>query len=167
MAIYNLNGKDWTLSGWARHQWNYEKTMETNAMSVPVFSNVSATVPGSVQQDLLNNKKIDDWNIGSNFRKIEWLEHREWVYTKKFRIDQEAKKYVIHFDGLDFSGFVFLNNQKILSFFGMHLPYSVDITKNILVGQENSLKIVFLQPPEVDGQIGYTSKVSDTSPNHS
>ena len=160
MSTILLNGSDWTLTGWMRHQWYYEKSMETNAMSIPTVAPVPAIIPGSVQTDLLRNGIIDDWNIGSNFRKIEWIEHREWVYAKHFTIKESAERYVLHFDGLDFRGFVFLNQHRVLSFEGMHIPYRIDVTDAVLIGEENELRVVFLQPPEVDGQIGYTSKTN-------
>ena len=103
---------------------------------------------------------IEDWNYGTNFRKIEWVERREWVYTKSFDVTQQAKHYILHFDGLDFNGFVFLNGKQILEFNQMHLRYSVEITDLLDKENTNNLKVVFLQSPEVDGQVGYTSKVN-------
>ncbi|MBQ4573744.1 MAG: hypothetical protein IJA85_00970 [Clostridia bacterium] len=155
-----LNGTDWTVSGWGRHQWHYEKSMELGNFSVPVIPAIPASVPGSVQTDLLRAGKIEDWNYGDNFRKIEWIEHREWVYVKKFTAQAAADKVLLHLAGLDFSGVVILNGEQVYAFEGMMLPNTVDITKQIKPEEENVLKVVFFQPPEVDGQVGYTSKVS-------
>lgn len=155
-----LNGSDWYLAGWNRHQWKYERSMETSSFSVPFMGGIPATVPGSVQTDLLKAGLIEDWNYGTNFRKIEWIERREWVYTKSFEVTGEAKHYILHLDGLDFSGFVFLNGKQILEFKDMHLRKNVEITNFIDKENPNEIKVVFLQLPEVDGQVGYTSKVS-------
>ena len=65
-----LNGSDWYLAGWNRHQWKYERSMETSSFSVPFMGGIPATVPGSVQTDLLKAGLIEDWNYGTNFRKI-------------------------------------------------------------------------------------------------
>lgn len=157
---YLLNGNDWYLTGWVKHQWHYEKMMETGGFSVPAVAPIKAIVPGSVQTDLLNAGIIEDWNIETNFRNIEWIEHREWVYTKKFILPEISENYILHFGGLDFCGLVFFNNVKVLEFNQMHLEYSVEVTDYIENDKENELKIVFLQPPEVDGQVGYTSRVS-------
>lgn len=91
-----LNGTDWTVSGWGRHQWHYEKSMELGNFSVPVIPAIPASVPGSVQTDLLRAGKIEDWNYGDNFRKIEWIEHREWVYVKKFTAQATADRVLLH-----------------------------------------------------------------------
>ena len=160
MSKILLSGNDWKLVGWVKHQWHYGKVMETNGFSAPVVTEIPATVPGSVQTDLFNNGVIEDWNIGTNFRNIEWVENREWVYTKTFCVTEKADKYYLYFEGLDFNGFVFLNDKQVLEFNEMMIPYRVDVTDAIYLDKENQLKIVFLQPPEVDGQVGYTSKTS-------
>ena len=160
MSKILLSGNDWKLVGWVKHQWHYGKVMETNGFSAPVVTEIPATVPGSVQTDLFNNGVIEDWNIGTNFRNIEWVENREWVYTKTFNASEKADKYYLYFEGLDFNGFVFLNDKQVLEFNEMMIPYRVDVTDAIYLDKENQLKIVFLQPPEVDGQVGYTSKTS-------
>ncbi len=160
MSNILLSGNDWKLVGWVKHQWHYGKVMETNGFSAPVVTEIPATVPGSVQTDLFNNGIIEDWKIQTNFRNIEWIENREWVYTKTFTVTEKAERYYLYFEGLDFNGFVFLNDQKVLEFNEMMIPYRADITDAVYLDKENQLKIVFLQPPEVDGQVGYTSKTS-------
>ena len=155
----NLNGSDWRVSGWMRHQWKFQKLMETEAFSLPVVLPVPATVPGAVQADLLRAGIVEDWNVGDNFLHMEWVEHREWVYEKFFSLDcADAQRYELCFEGLDFSGYVFLNGKELGYFEGMHLPWTFDATQAIQQG-ENHLRVVFLQPPEVEGQVGYTSKV--------
>ncbi len=155
-----LSGNDWRLVGWVKHQWHYGKVMETNGFSAPVVTEIPATVPGSVQTDLFDNGIIEDWKIQTNFRNIEWVENREWVYTKTFSVAEKAERYHLYFEGLDFNGIVFVNDRQVLEFNEMMIPYRVDVTDAIYLDKENQLKIVFLQPPEVDGQVGYTSKTS-------
>ena len=157
---FNLNGNDWFLTGWNKHTWLYDRPNESGALTIPLITKISAEVPGAVQKDLLNAGIIKDWNYGFNFLSMEWVEHREWVYEKNFSINKNKSEiYVLNFEGLDFEGFIYLNGEQIYKFNGMHTPHKIDITDKILSG-ENSLKVVFLQTPEVDGQIGYTSKVN-------
>lgn len=155
----NLNGSDWKVSGWMRHQWKFQKLMETDSFSLPVVLAIPATVPGAVQADLLRAGVVEDWNVGDNFLHMEWVEHREWVYEKFFALDTtDAQRYELRFEGLDFSGYVFLNGKQLGYFEGMHLPWTFDATEAVVAG-ENHLRVIFLQPPEVEGQVGYTSKV--------
>ena len=156
----DLNGKDWFLTGWNKHTWLYDRPNESGALTIPIITKIPSEVPGAVQNDLLKAGKIKDWNYGFNFLDMEWVEHREWVYEKKFTLNKnENRKYILNFEGLDFEGFIYLNGERIYKFYGMHIPHRIDITEKVLKG-ENTLKVVFLQVPEVDGQIGYTSKVS-------
>ena len=157
----SLNGDGWSVTGWNRHQWKFYKTMETNGLSRPAVPTVPARVPGAVQTDLLRAGVIQDWKDGQNFFHIEWLEHREWVYERRFILPEKAagKRYWLCFEGLDFYGHVLVNDVPVLSFDQMYLPYEVEVT-DYLRFPENQLRIVFLQPPEVDGQVGYTSKTT-------
>ena len=155
----SLNGNDWYLSGWAKHTWQFDRPNESGALTVPMMTKIKAEVPGAVQNDLLKAGKIKDWNYGFNFLDMEWVEHREWVYEKKFNTEKENFIYFLNFEGLDFEGYINLNGENIYKFEGMHIPHNVDVTK-ILSNGENTLKVIFLQVPEVDGQIGYTRKVN-------
>ena len=157
----SLNGADWTLTGWNRHQWQFEKRMETDGFSTPVVMPVQAVVPGSVQTDLLRAGQVEDWRQDQNFFHLEWVENREWIYEKRFTLSQKelTGHCFLHFEGLDFWGFVFLNGKRVLAFDQMHIPYEIDVSDAVVPGC-NVLKVVFLQPPEVDGQVGYTSRTT-------
>ncbi|MDD2361706.1 MAG: hypothetical protein PHH84_01930, partial [Oscillospiraceae bacterium] len=158
--MFSLNGKDWRLTGWARHQWSMEKLVETSDSSQPCVQTVPATVPGGVHCDLLRAGIISDWNDDTNFRHLEWVEHREWTLEKNFSLPRgDFDRIRLRFEGLDYSGFVFVNGHEVMRFQGMHIPYEADITAVTLPGA-NRLCIVFEQPPEVDGQVGYTSKTT-------
>ena len=101
----DLNGKDWFLTGWNKHTWLYDRPNESGALTIPIITKIPSEVPGAVQNDLLKAGKIKDWNYGFNFLDMEWVEHREWVYEKKFTLDKnENRKYILNFEGLDFEG---------------------------------------------------------------
>lgn len=157
----SLNGSDWTISGWMRNQWQFDKPMETSGFSMPVIRPIPATVPGSVHTDLRRAGLLEDWNTSVNFLHVEWVEHREWIYKKTFTLPEKLgfRRYFLCFGGLDFHGHIFLNGKQILSFNQMHIPYEIDVTGTLAEGK-NQLKIVFLQPPEIDGQVGYTSRTT-------
>ena len=159
---FDLNGSDWELTGYLHEQWYYTKTMETGRAALPAVMPIKATVPGAVQKDLFEAGLVPDFRIGTNSYEMEWVENREWVYIKKFVISEEFKsdRYILCFDGLDFHGLVFINGYQIIEFNQMHLAYKADITNYIQIGDENTLKVVFFQPPEVAGQVGYTSKTT-------
>lgn len=158
--LYSLNGNDWKLTGWIKNAWRMAFMFETGMVSVPAFGPIPATVPGAVQKDLLNAGFIEDWNIALNSLKCEWVENRDWVYEREFSVPPECKDdfLVLKFDGLDYSGTIRLNGKDVATFEGMHKRFEVDISDVCNRNGSNKLQVIFDQPPEVDGQAGFTSR---------
>src|SRR5512137_578236 len=136
---YMLNGSDWTLTGWLRYQWSQNKSFETGTLIRAPIPPVPAKVPGAVQADLMAAGLIEDPNVGTNSLDIEWVNNREWTLDKRFvcqkRLDHE--KYILCFDGLDYSGCVYFNDVLILDFEGMFLRQEADVTGLLRRGAEN------------------------------
>lgn len=162
---YSLNDCDWILRGWNKNQWTYMRIMETGTQMIPPISPIKASVPGSIHEDLLRAGLIADYNYGLNTLNMEWIENREWSYETKFTIESgNYDKYILCFDGLDYSGCVLLNNNRILDFEGTHISWEVDVTRFLNNSAENILKVIIFCPPEVDGQTGYTKNVQKLKP---
>lgn len=163
--IIDLSKNQWSLTGYIKNKWKTENIMETGDSTIPEYYISAVTIPGSVHTDLLKNHLIDDYNVDLNAQKCEWIENREWVYkTTFFYPEQPHDKVYIDFEGLDYSGQVFLNQTRILEFKGTHLTWSVDVTEKILYQQTNQLTVVFDCPPETTGQVGYTSEEKTLKP---
>lgn len=161
MHILNLNGSNWTVTGWWPNQAIPTlKDPQGNFPLAPV-QEIPAEVPGGIQSDLLKAGLIADWNYGLKSQDCEWTEHREWVYRTEFDAipAKDGEMQVLCFDGLDFSGEIYLNGEKLTDFYGMHIPYEIPVTG--LIQPHNILKVYFKLPPEVDGQYGYTSKIRE------
>ncbi|MEA4889943.1 MAG: glycoside hydrolase family 2 TIM barrel-domain containing protein [Clostridiaceae bacterium] len=159
--ILNLNGDDWKLSGWLKNQWR-NQSMELNMVQKPAISIIKAHVPGAVQLDLIKAGLLSDPNYGLKSMSNEWVEHREWFYDKAFYMPEqslEAKAYLC-FEGLDYHGEIYLNGIKLSEFKGMFIPLEIEITGVVKINQVNHLRVVFYSPPEVDGQFGYSSKIT-------
>ena len=78
----------------------------------------SATVPGVVHLDLLNNQQIPPPFHGNNETDLLWIEEKDWEYRCVFEQtkDQLARSHVqLVFEGLDTYATVYLNGQKILT----------------------------------------------------
>ncbi|MFD0712479.1 glycoside hydrolase family 2 TIM barrel-domain containing protein [Paenibacillus sp. GCM10027626] len=159
--IFSLNGTDWRLTGWYPNQWRPKLSMELGVTIHPAVSGVAATVPGSVQTDLLAAGLLPDPFVGLNSLHCEWVTQREWVYEKNVQIPagwpQERCELV--FEGLDYAGTVFWNDEQAAEFEGMFVPVVIDLTGRLSPDGENKLKVVFRLPPEVDGQVGYSSRI--------
>lgn len=158
-----LNGDDWTLTGWWRHQWKLTSTMETDMAIPATIATIPATVPGAVQCDLMRAGLMDDPFYGDDSLKGEWVNLRDWTLCKEFEVPAEfqgwGKRCVLHFGGLDYCGQIQINNVKVREFWGMFEPVDVDVTDYLKYGQKNHLRVLFYFSPEVDGQYGFTSKI--------
>ena len=109
-----------------------------------------ATVPGSVQRDLIRLGELPDPYWGTNEKLVQWVEDKNWDFRKTFTIDSvqlTSDEALLCFEGLDTYADVFLNGSKILHTENMFLGYEVSV-KNLLKKGENNLFIRFFSPIE-------------------
>lgn len=160
----NTTHQQWTLSGWAPHQWRFQRNMETGSDSLAEIAPVPALVPGSVQQALLQAGVLPDWNVGLNSRLCEWVENRHWIYetvlTAKQVQHRPNQRVRLKAEGLDYCGCVLLNGREVGTFRGTFVPHEFDLTDFLAEG-ENRLTIVFEESPRWLGQFGYTSRMTE------
>lgn len=108
----------------------------------------TATVPGEVHTDLLNNKLIEDPFYRLNEHNLQWIDKVDWVYETTFNISTEffnKENLELDFKGLDTFTDVYLNDQKVLSTDNMFLEWIIDVKKAAKAGQ-NTLRIYFHSP---------------------
>jgi beta-mannosidase len=82
-----LNGR-WNLSGWLRHYWRLQTTMEIDSPTLPMIPTVPADVPGSVHGALREAGVIPDWNDALASYQSEWVNNREWIYDREVTIPE-------------------------------------------------------------------------------
>jgi len=108
----------------------------------------SATVPGCVHTDLLNNKLIDDPFYRDNEQKLQWIGKTDWEYQTTFNVNPQmmARQNIeLVFNGLDTYATVTLNGTQILSADNMFRTWRLDVKKLLKPG-DNTLRIVFRSP---------------------
>lgn len=104
----------------------------------------SASVPGNIFSDLLENKIIEDPFIGNNEEKVQWVSDEDWEYKTQFSVDTktlEKKNSVLNFEGLDTYASVFLNDSLILKTNNAFREFEVDVKP--FLKPENELRILF------------------------
>ncbi|TCK67602.1 beta-mannosidase [Winogradskyella wandonensis] len=104
----------------------------------------SATVPGNIFSDLLENKQIKDPFIGDNEKDVQWVSEADWEYKTTFLVSKKIlqKKHIeLNFEGLDTYASVFLNDSLILKTNNAFRSFEVDIKENLKA--ENELRILF------------------------
>lgn len=109
---------------------------------------LSATVPGTVHQDLLNHQLLPNPFFGTNEKKIQWVENEDWEYKTTFTVTEEQLSRgaaLMTFEGLDTYANVYLNGSLLLKSDNMFVGYSVPV-KEVLRQGENKLHIFFRSP---------------------
>jgi beta-mannosidase len=109
-----------------------------------------AKVPGVVHTDLLKNSFIDDPWYGTNEKKLQWIEEKNWIYKCRFIISAEeikSENIDLLFEGLDTYADVFLNGFAILSADNMFRSWKIEVKSKLKIG-ENQLEIRFTNPVE-------------------
>ena len=107
-----------------------------------------ATVPGSVNTDLLNNKLIDDPFYRDNEKKQQWIGKTDWEYRTSFAVTQDVLKHKnleLVFEGLDTYADVYLNDNVLIKADNMFRTWRVNCAELLKAG-ENTLRITFRSP---------------------
>jgi beta-mannosidase len=118
------------------NNWQFKKVSDSTWYS--------ATVPGNVFSDLLDNKLIEDPFIGKNEEKVQWVSETDWEYKTEFSLDKQTldKQHLeLNFEGLDTYASVYLNDSLILNANNAFRKWQIDVKS--LLKTENELRLVF------------------------
>jgi beta-mannosidase len=164
-----LSSLDWTLSCWRPYAWRLGKSREIGFPIKPDLETISAKVPGSAQQALLDAEKIPDWTVGMNSLACEWIEHRHWDFSATLPADslEPGEQIFLCAEGLDYSGWILVDSKEVGEFSGALITHRFDLTDALSEDKPHELSIVFDQAPQEQGQIGYTSRSQHFKPRFS
>lgn len=130
-------------TGWQLKQRTSSVSLDEDFRSGEGWS--SATVPGTVQQDLLTQGRIPDPYFGLNEREVQWVGEADWLYRLNFTAGEALRlqeQVELHFGGLDTLCSMWLNGEELLRSENMFVPRTVDIKGHLLDG-ENALHLLF------------------------
>lgn len=111
---------------------------------------MSARVPGTVHQDLLDHGRLPDPFYGMNEQKVQWVEKEDWLYRAVFTVTADQLKSDaawLTFEGLDTYADVYLNGSLLLKADNMFVGHKLAV-KDVLREGENRLMIRFRSPVE-------------------
>jgi beta-mannosidase len=167
--LLDLSTLDWSLTGWRPFAWKLRKSAETGGFLLPDFGPFPARLPGSVQENLRRAGAIPDLHVGRNSLAIEWIEHRQWMFTAQLPATAVRAGHAVFLSAelLDHSGWVLLDGMVAGEFRGAHLPVNIELTEKLAQPGPHELAIVFDLPPEGQGQLGYTSLAREQKPRFS
>lgn len=109
---------------------------------------MTATVPGTVHQDLLAHQLIPNPFWATNEQLVQWVENEDWEYKTVFSVTPEQLARdgaMLTFEGLDTYADVYLNGALLLKADNMFVGYDVPV-KDVLREGENRLYIRFRSP---------------------
>lgn len=116
------------------------------------YNSYTATVPGVVHTDLMDNGIIEDPFFRLNERGVQWVDKEDWEYRTEIDPLPEifAKERIqLYFEGLDTYADVYLNDSLILQANNMFREWRVDV-KGLLKKSGNRLRIYFHSPIKTD-----------------
>lgn len=104
---------------------------------------ISATVPGNVELDLLAAGQIENPELDSKIYDLRKFEAYQWWYYRTFKTPQsdEGDRVEITFDGLDCFGTVWINDQLAGETDNMMIEHRFDITDLLIPNGNNSIYI--------------------------
>ncbi|MBR3597448.1 MAG: hypothetical protein IKL47_10790 [Clostridia bacterium] len=105
----------------------------------------NATVPGCVHSDLKGIRIPEDIYYRDNTDKCQWIEEKDWEYSKVFRMEQKPKTAKLVFEGLDTYCDIYLNGNLLGKTDNMFISHSFDIAEYLSEG-ENLLSVCFHSP---------------------
>ena len=109
---------------------------------------VPAKVPGSVYQAYLDAGKMDDPFYRDNEEKALNLMKQDFEFATTFDAKEalrEADRTVLHFDGIDTLGEIYLNGTHLGDTENMHREWEFDV-KELLKAEGNELRVILRSP---------------------
>ena len=88
----------------------------------PEFS-FSGNVPGCVHTDLAGSHIPENIYYRDHADTCQWIEDRDWQYSRTFTIDSMPQKATLVFDGLDTYADIFLNGKWLGSVENMFIRH--------------------------------------------
>src|SRR5690349_18546586 len=92
-----------------QQEWQFTENGKTNWQP--------AVVPGLVQTDLINNKKIEDPLFDQNELKLQWISETDWQYKTTFEVVDTLLKYKyvdFIFKGIDTYATITVNDSVLV-----------------------------------------------------
>lgn len=109
---------------------------------------LTATVPGSVMNDLLTLGKIADPFYRDNEIEAYRIAEKSYEYKRSFTLTEEflqQDQIILLSEGLDTFATIYINDNEIARTNNMHRTYEMDV-KEVLLQGENSIKVQFASP---------------------
>src|SRR3954463_7740161 len=131
----------WQLRGYRPNYWHQRGAVEHAGNYQPQWGPIAAKVPGSAQTALQEAGMLPDWNVGTNSLLCEWVEHYQWEFRTNLKPVKlgAGERAVLHCDGLDYSGWIGIDNKIVATFSGALIRHEFDLTEYLTDGKAHAL----------------------------
>ncbi|MBD3905335.1 glycoside hydrolase family 2 protein [Chryseobacterium sp. Ch-15] len=123
----NLSSEKWQFKNSKENKW------------------LTASVPGTVHLDLMENKLIPDPYKDENEKKVQWIENENWDYQTVFKIsakELENQNADLVFYGLDTFSEIYLNGKLLKKTDNMFRTWKIPVKDDLKIGN-NILQLKF------------------------
>ena len=157
--IYHLSECEWKVKGYYPWVPLKDRSMETGKELQGITDWIDAAVPGGVHYDLYKAGLIPYPYKDMESLKCEWVENRWWLYrTVIHRENIKGRYQSLVLEGIDYQAVIYINGKECCRHEGMYEPIVIDISKEVVSGDDLELKILLMHAPDEMGQIGMTSQ---------
>lgn len=113
---------------------------------------IRASVPGTIQADLIREGIIPHHFVGGNEDSVQWVSDTNWIYLTEFDLDgekiRESIDYLLHLEWVDTYSEVYVNGACVGKTENLFRKYSFPV-KNFLRPGKNQLVIRLLSPTKI------------------
>lgn len=148
----------WEVKGFWPGEPLWTKSVESTVQRRGVTPWMPVSVPGGVHGALERAGLILDPYYAMNSLLCEWVEHRWWVYRTLFDAPETDGRVFLRFGGIDDRCRIFLNGEQIAEHSGIYEPVLCEVTQRLRRDGPNQLLVILTEPPQEQGQIGWTSR---------
>ncbi|KIC64252.1 beta-mannosidase [Chryseobacterium taiwanense] len=156
LFIQNILFAQFSERNLSSEKWQFKNAKENKWLT--------ASVPGTVHLDLMNNKIIPDPYKDENEKKVQWVENEDWDYQTSFIISSKelANQNVdLVFHGLDTFSEIYLNGKLLQSTDNMFRKWTIPVKQHLKIGG-NVLQITFKSAVNAGKELA--KKVAFTTP---
>lgn len=137
LLIQTLVNAQFSERNLSSEKWQFKNSKENKWLT--------ASVPGTVHLDLMNNKLIPDPYKDENEKKVQWIENEDWDYQTVFKIsakELENQNADLVFHGLDTFSEIYLNGKPLKKTDNMFRTWKIPVKNDLKIGN-NILQIKF------------------------
>jgi beta-mannosidase len=140
--------------GWQMTLSDGWELAEADTMSPPGFYSADShwlkvPMPRPIQYALMEAGQVPNLWYGDNFKKLQWIQQRDWHLRRRFKISEQWRGSVVRvrFDAMDYFGMVWLDGEFLGAHEGAYGGPTFDITDKVVFGKEHELLVRLVHEP--------------------